>query len=108
MTLFFETVGFPVGIPHGGDDMIFRSLAVRQLVATDDISSPVRIKTAADAHSMPMMRLRDSAGREILRLLQCLTSLVKDRGGLGGSTMRSDGLEKNLKFGITSCNFQKM
>jgi hypothetical protein len=75
-------------------------------VVMDDLSSPVWIKTTVDAHSTPMMRLRDDAGREILWLLQCLTPLVKDGGGLDGSPMRSDGLEKNLEFGVASCNFQ--
>jgi hypothetical protein len=57
--LFFEKVGFLVGIPHGGDDMVFRSTAVR---VADDLSSPVRIKMTIDARSIPMMRLRDGAG----------------------------------------------
>jgi hypothetical protein len=74
-----------VGIPHGGGDKVFRSLAVRQPAVVDGLSSPVRIKMEADARSTPMIRFRDGAGREILRLLQCLTSLVKDGGGLGGS-----------------------
>jgi hypothetical protein len=86
--------------------MVFRSLDVRQLVATNDLSSPVRIKMTTDAHSTPMMRLRD--GREILRLLQCLTPLVKDGGGLDGSPTRSGGLKKNMKFGVVSCNFQEI
>jgi hypothetical protein len=101
-------VGFLVGIPYGGDDMVFRSLAVRQAVAADDFSSPVRIKTAVDARSTPMMRLGDGAGREILRLFQCLTPLVKDGGGLGGSPTRSGILEKNLEFEVASCNFQEI
>jgi hypothetical protein len=84
--------------------MVFWSLAVRQPVAVDDLSSPVRIKTTADGRSTPMMRLRDGAGREILRLLQCLMPLVKDGGGLNGSPMRSGRLEKNMEFGVASYN----
>jgi hypothetical protein len=94
--LSFETTGFLMGIPHDGDDMVFRSLAIRQPMAADDLSSLVRIKIAANARSTPMMRLRDGAEHEILRLLQCLTPLVKDGGGLGDSPTRSGGLEKNL------------
>jgi hypothetical protein len=101
---FFEKVGFLVGIPHGGDDMVFRSTTVR---VADDLSSLVRIKMTIDARSIPMMRLGDGAGREILQLLQCLMPLV-DGGGLGSSPIKSSGLKKNLEFRILSCNFQEI
>jgi hypothetical protein len=104
--LFYETVGFFIGIPHDGGNMVFRSLAVRQPAAADGLSSPVQIKMVADARSTPMIWLRDDAGHEILRFFQHLTPLVKDGGGLGGSPTSSGGLEKSLEFGVASCNFQ--
>jgi hypothetical protein len=51
-----------------------------------------------------MMCLKAGAGLEILRHFQYLTALVKDGGGLGGSPVNSDGLEKDLEFGVASCN----
>jgi hypothetical protein len=33
---------------------------------------------------------------------------VKDGGGFGGAPMRSGWLEKNLEFGVASCNFQEI
>jgi hypothetical protein len=51
-----------------------------------------------------MMCLKVGDGHEILWHFQYLTPLVKDGGGLGGSPVNSDGLEKDLEFGVASCN----